>query len=100
MKINKLCKTVFLTLATISVSFASGSGGDPLSDFLQTFTSWIQGIGVAFVLVSFVGVCIVIAVADEKVSWLKRLAWILAAGAMMVGASEFLTLFDISGATF
>ena len=100
MKINKLCKTVFLTLVTISVSFASGSGGDPLSDFLDKLTNWMQGIGVALVLVSFVGVCIVIALADEKVSWLKRLAWILAAGAMMVGASQFLTLFNISGATF
>jgi type IV secretory pathway VirB2 component (pilin) len=100
MKINKLCKTVFLTLATISVSFASSSGGDPLSDFLTSFTKWMTGIGVAFVLVSFVGVCIVIAVADEKVSWLKKLAWILAAGAMMVGASQFLTLFNISGAIF
>ena len=100
MKINKLYKIVFLALGTISMSFASSSGGDPLSDFLKTFTSWVQGIGVALVLVSFVGVCIVIAVADEKVSWLKRLAWILAAGAMIVGASQFLTLFDISGATF
>ena len=100
MKINKLYKTVFLTLATISASFASGSGGNPLSDFLQTFTTVITAIGVALVLISFVGVCIVIAVSDEKVSWLKRLAWILAAGAMMVGASQFLTLFNISGATF
>ena len=100
MKIKQLCKTVFLSLATISVSFASSSSDDPLSTFLETFTKWMQGIGVGFVLVSFVGVCIVIAMADEKVSWLKRLAWILASGAMMVGASSFMRLFSISGACF
>jgi hypothetical protein len=53
-----------------------------------------------FLLIAFTGSAITLAMVDEKVVWLRRLAWICAAGAMVVGAAKMLKLFGVDGAIF
>ena len=98
--IEKSYTAMILMIISVGASYAGTNATDPLSKFLKTAQDWMTGVGVAMVTVSFIVGCIVVAMIDEKTPWLKKLVWILAAGAMMVGASQFLDLFSISGAVF
>ena len=99
--IIKNFKIIALYLFCISCSFASTSGSDPLSQFLGTFSDTLGGKwGMGFLLIAFTGSAITLAMVDEKVVWLRRLAWICAAGAMVVGAAKMLKLFGVDGAIF
>ena len=99
--IIKNSKTIGLYLFCVSCSFASTSGSDPLSQFLGTFSDTLGGKwGMGFLLIAFTGSAITLAMVEEKVVWLKRLAWICAAGALVVGAAKMLSLFGVDGAIF
>lgn len=99
--IIKHSKIIALFLFCFSCSFASTSGSDPLSQFLGTFSDILGGKwGMGFLLIAFTGSAIAVGMVEEKVVWLKRLAWVCAAGALVVGAAKMLKVFGVDGAIF
>lgn len=99
--INQNLKAITLFAFSFSCVFATTSGSDPLSSFLGTFSDTLGGKwGMGFLLIAFCGSSIAVALVEEKIVWLKRLAWVCRAGALMVGAAKMLQLFGVSGAIF
>ena len=99
--IIKNFEIIALYLFCISCSLASTSGSDPLSEFLGTFADILGGKwGMGFLLIAFTGSAIAVGIVEEKVVWLKRLAWVCASGALVVGAAKMMKLFGVDGAIF